>query len=105
MIIQLEEARIRLRQIKKDIDDDLSQALKIDEIREKIQQLEALTYEAGFWNDPKKSSVTLQEIKQLKNKVDAYEALKAKVENTYSLAELAIEDNDESFTDEILKEL
>ena len=105
MIIQLEEARIRLRQIKKDIDDDLAQALKIDEIREKIQQLEALTYEAGFWNDPKKSSVTLQEIKQLKNKVDAYEALKAKVENTYSLAELAIEDNDESFTDEILKEL
>lgn len=105
MIIQLEEARIKLRQIKKDIEGDLSQALKIDDIKTKLEQLEALTYEPGFWNDPKKSSVTLQEIKQLKNKVEAYEALKAKVENAYSLAELAIEDNDESFTDEILKEL
>ncbi len=104
MIIQLEEAKIKLRQIKKDLE-ELSQALKIEETRKKIEELEALTVEPDFWNDPQSSTKTLQEIKQYKVKVEAYETLENKVDDAYSLAELAIEENDESCTDEVLSEL
>lgn len=104
MIIQLEEARIRLRQIKKDLT-DLAQALKITETKEKIIELEKLTVEAGFWNDPQTSSRTLQEIKQYKDKVTAFESLSGKVDDAYVLAEMGIEENDESLTDEVTAEL
>ena len=104
MIIQLEEAKIRLRQIKKDLT-DLAQALKISETKEKITELEKLTIDAGFWNDPQTSSLTLQEIKQYKDKVGAYDALCQKVDDAYVLAEMGIEENDESLADEVNAEL
>ncbi len=104
MIIQLEEAKIKLRQIRKDLE-ELAQALKIDETTKKIAELEALTVAPGFWNDPQTSTKTLQEIKQYKDKVSAYQALVARTEDAHALAEMAIEENDESFTDEVLSEL
>lgn len=104
MIIQLEEAKIKLRQIRKDLE-ELAQALKIEETTAKIAELEALTVAPGFWNDPQASTKTLQEIKQYKDKVSAYEALVSRTEDAYALAEMAIEENDESFTDEVMAEL
>ncbi len=104
MIIQLEEAKIKLRQIRKDLD-ELAQALKIEETTAKIAELEALTVAPGFWNDPQASTKTLQEIKQYKDKVSAYEALVSRTEDAYALAEMAIEENDENFTDEVVAEL
>ena len=104
MIIQLEEGKIRLRQILKDLE-ELAQALKIVETETRIEELEALTVEPGFWNDPQTSTKTLQEIKQLKSKVEAYAALVARTEDAYALAEMAIEENDETCTDEVVSEL
>ena len=68
MIIQLEEAKIRLRQIMKELE-ELAQALKINETEERIAELEEVTVQPGFWNDPQVSTKTLQEIKQYKDKV------------------------------------
>lgn len=104
MIIQLEEGKIRLRQILKELE-ELAQALKITETNARIEELEALTVEPNFWNDPQNSTKTLQEIKQLKTKVEAYNALVAKTEDAYALAEMAIEENDETCTDEVVSEL
>ena len=104
MIIQLEEAKIRLRQITKELD-ELAQALKIKETEEKIAELEEITVQPGFWNDPQTSTKTLQEIKQYKDKVDAYNSLVSRTEDAYALAEMAIEENDESCTDEVVSEL
>ena len=104
MIIQLEEGKIRLRQILKELE-ELAQALKITETDARIEELEALTVEPGFWNDPQTSTKTLQEIKQLKSKVEAYSALVSRTEDAYALAEMAIEENDETCTDEVVSEL
>lgn len=104
MIIQLEEAKIRLRQIMKDLD-ELSQALKITETEEKVAELEEVTVQPGFWNDPQTSTKTLQELKQYKDKVTAYNDLVSRTEDAYALAEMAIEENDESWTEEVVSEL
>ncbi len=104
MIIQLEEGKIRLRQILKELE-ELAQALKITETTARIEELEAMTVEPNFWNDPQNSTKTLQEIKQLKTKVEAYETLVARTEDAYALAEMAIEENDETCTEEVVSEL
>ena len=104
MIIQLEESKIRLRQILKELE-ELAQALKIAETTARIEDLEAMTVEPNFWNDPQNSTKTLQEIKQLKTKVEAYKTLVARTEDAYALAEMAIEENDETCTDEVVSEL
>ena len=69
MIIQLEEGKIRLRQILKELE-ELAQALKITETTARVEELEAMTVEPNFWNDPQNSTKTLQEIKQLKTKIN-----------------------------------
>ncbi len=101
MIIQLEEAKIKLRGMRKDLA-ELAQALRIEEALTKIDELEQLTYDPNFWGDQQRSSKILQELKQLKDKVERYNKLNNLLEDTLSLAELAIEENDESFTEEVV---
>ncbi len=101
MIIQLEEAKIKLRGMRKDLE-ELAQALRIEEANAKIEELEQLTYDPNFWGDQQRSSKILQELKQLKDKVERYNKLNNLLEDTLSLAELAIEENDESFTEEVV---
>ena len=60
--------------------------------------------EPDFWNDQENSGKVLRQTKQLKDKIERYEKLCAKLEDAVTLCELAIEENDESFKDEILKE-
>lgn len=103
MIIQLEEAKIKLRSMRDDVA-ELYQSLKIEAAEKKIEELERLTYEPNFWADASKSGKILQELKQLKKKTEDYNSLKSRLEDAISLAELAIEENDESFTDEVLGE-
>lgn len=84
---------------------ELGNALRIDELRQKTAELEKLTYAENFWNDQENSSKILQQTKQLKDKIDAYEKLSQKLEDAITLAEMAIEENDESYTEEVQKEL
>lgn len=83
---------------------ELSHALKIEATERRIEELDKLTYEPDFWASAEKSGKALQELKQLKTKVEDYHALEARLEDAISLAELAIEEDDESFTDEVLAE-
>lgn len=66
-----------------------------------IEKLEAKSAEPGFWDDMENSQKVLQKIKQLKDKVGAYDSLKSSWEDTLTLIELADEENDESMLDEV----
>ncbi len=101
MIIQLEESLQKLRSMRDDMK-ELAQALRISELEATIEELEKKTFEEGFWNDQINSGKILQKLKQSKDKVEQFNALAAKIEDTMSLAELAIEEDDESFTEEIV---
>lgn len=103
MIIQLEEAKIKLKAMRSDIS-ELYHSLRIEATELRIEELDKMTFEPDFWSNAEKSGKTLQELKQLKKKVEDFHALESRLEDAISLAELAIEENDESFTDEVLAE-
>ena len=104
MIIALEEAKIELNNFRGQIE-DLGIALRIDALREQAATLEEKSQSAEFWNDQNKSTQSLQLLKQIKDKIERYERLCAKLDDTVTLAELAIEENDESMTDEVLHDV
>ena len=103
MIVALEEAKRRLVAMEEVIS-ELGNQLKIEEAKERATDLERETLVENFWADAEKSSQKLREIKQLKDKVESYESLSAKLEDTLMLCEMAIEENDESSVDEVVSE-
>ena len=104
MIIQLEEAKYKLTGFRDNIK-ELGSALRIDDLRKEVEELEKKTLAADFWNDQQESGKILRQVKQKKDKIEAYEKLSEKLEDTIALAELAIEENDESFIDEVLADV
>ncbi len=104
MIIQLEEAKYKLQNMRADID-ELASALQIDKLRAEVEEDEKVTLDPNFWNDADNSSRVLQKIKQKKDKIGAFDALKNKLEDAITLAEMGIEENDESIIAEVEEEL
>ena len=104
LIIALEEAKYNLENFRADIK-ELGSALRVDELRTTVAELEKTTAETEFWNDQENSGKVLKEIKRLKDKIEKYEALSSKLEDAITLAELAIEENDESLVPEVESEM
>ncbi len=102
MIVALEDAKYKLNGMRESIE-ELGHALGIENLEKKAAELEEKTLAPDFWNDQANSGKMLQELKQLKDKLDSYRALVSELEDTVTLAEMAIEENDESLTDEILE--
>ena len=103
MIVALDDAKRRLIALE-DVLKELGFQLRIDEATERAAELERETMVQDFWSDAEKSSQKLREIKQLKDKVESYNELLSKLEDTYALCEMAIEENDEDSVDEVLSE-
>ena len=104
MIVALENAKRELIGLRETVV-ELGSALRIEETKENLKDLEAQTQAPDFWNDAEKSGKVLQVIKQAQDKVIGYEKLCARLEDAIALAEVAIEENDESFVEEVESEL
>ena len=104
MIIALEDAKYKLIGLREDLT-DLGSALCIDELREKVVELEKQTLDTDFWSNQENSSKVLQTIKQAKDKIEGYDALCTRLEDAIALAEMAIEENDEDSVGEVQSEL
>ena len=104
MIIQLEEAKRTLQGMRGDIA-ELGNALKIEKITEEAEELEQKTLVPNFWDDAENSSKILRELKQIKDTIEEYENLQIALEDAIMLAEMGIEENDESVVDEVLAEV
>lgn len=103
MIVQLEEAKQRMSQLKEDVK-ELREALGIDALAEKADELEKLTCESDFWGREDAQSV-MSELNTAKAKINDYTELSEGLSSLEDLVELAIAEDDESFTEEILNEL
>lgn len=104
MIIALEDAKYKLIALQDNLK-DLGVALRIEELKAKIEELEAQTTAENFWSDSSNSTKVLQTIKQSKDTVEGYAALVGRLEDALTLAEMAIEENDESSVEEVQSEL
>ncbi len=103
MIVALEDAKKRLIELR-GVTKELGNQLQIEASKERAAELERETLVQDFWADAEKSSKKLQEIKQLKTKVESYEELCSRLEDAYALCEMAIEANDEDSVEEVVSE-
>ncbi len=104
MIVALEDAKYKLLGMRANIK-ELGSALRIDELRQTAQELDKQTLDPDFWGDQENSSKVLQKLKQTKDTVESYEKLAARLEDAIALAEMAIEENDEMYVEEVENEL
>ena len=103
MIVQLDEAKRSLLDLT-DAVEELGDALRINDIKTQIEELEKKTDTPDFWSQSDSAQI-LQSLKMRKDKLEEYNALKMKTEDALTLVEMAIEEEDESVTDEVLNEV
>lgn len=60
---------------------------------------------SGFWDDVESANKVSQQLKQLENKINGFQALRARAEDAQTLIELGQEENDESLLGEIESEI
>ncbi len=104
MIIALEDAKYKLIGMRESIA-DLGSALRIEELKALAAELDAQTLDPDFWSNQENSSKVLQKVKQTKDTIESYEALASRLEDAITLAEMAIEENEEGYVEEIQNEL
>ena len=104
MIIALEDAKYKLIGMRADLK-ELGSALRIDELRREAEELDAQTLDPDFWSNQENSSKVLQRVKQTKDTIESYENLCNRLEDAITLAEMAIEENDEAYVEEVQSEL
>ncbi|MBQ7353059.1 MAG: peptide chain release factor 2 [Clostridia bacterium] len=103
LIIALENAKHELISFRENIK-ELGIALRIEEQKIEVSELEKTTFDPDFWSNQENSTKILQKIKQMKDKIERYDALSSKLEDTIIMIDMAIEENDESLTEEILND-
>ncbi|MFZ7101328.1 MAG: peptide chain release factor 2 [Peptococcaceae bacterium] len=82
---------------------DLRDSLDIAGRKDKLAELEEETGAAGFWDHPEEAQQMMQKMNKLKDKVEEFASLEAKLEDIEVLYELSRED--ESLTTETVAEL
>jgi len=104
VLIQLEQAKLSLRDLNKGIE-DLKDSIKYDSLVGEVQNLELATGEPGFWDDPQKSQKVLKLLKIKKSLLENYQRLCRMFNDIGVLIDMAIEEDDESMVGEVLDEL
>ena len=99
-MLQLEEMRLALSARKPELL-DLAEAINYKGLGVQVAELEMKAAEPGFWDDLDNSQQVLSRTKQLKTRIEEYDALTAKYEDAMTLIEIAQEENDASVLDEI----
>ena len=99
-MLQFEEQMQRLESMRPELT-ELGETLNLDSVRAEIAQLEEQSSTPDFWEDSVTSGKVLQQIRQLKNKVESYEKLCSSFEDALVLAQLADEAEDLSMLEEV----
>ena len=73
----------------------------LDNINNKINELNKQTLENGFWNDRENSSKILTELKRLEKKKTAFFKVKEELENIIEVNEMLLQENDEELGKEL----
>ena len=103
-MLEFEEQRLKLEGLKPELS-DLKEALALDKLKKEIEELENAAAQDGFWDYVENSQKVLQKTSQLKARVERYDNLAAKYEDTLTLIELADEEGDLTLLDEVLTDV
>ena len=99
-MLEFEEYKVKLNNIKPTLE-GLGAALKLDDARSEIAELEAESAKDGFWNDIDRSQKVQKRLKQLQLKCEKYEKLCSTWDDLMVICEMALEENDDSMLGEL----
>ncbi len=71
----------------------------------RVEEIEGIMEEPGFWDDPTRSQDMMKELKNLKDLIAEYDGLKQQYDDIGVLLEMGYEENDEAMVPEIQEEL
>ena len=102
-MLELDELRLRLTAMEPALR-ELRQALDIDRLEVESQELDQRTAEPGFWDNAEASQKVLQRAGAVKGKLESYRRLTALYDDTLTLIELGLGEEDDSVYEEALKD-
>ena len=82
---------------------EINNSLDIPNKEKRIIELNRMMEEPGFWNDPDKANKLTKELKDTKNEIDFFNALKTDYDDIFAMIDIANEENDEKLIPEINK--
>ena len=102
-MLELEELKQRLAALEPPLR-ELRQALDIDRLEIESQELDQRTAEPGFWDNAEASQKILQRAGAVKGKLESYRRLTALYDDTLTLIELGLGEEDDSVYEEALRD-
>ena len=81
---------------------ELSEVLQIERSKHDLADMKRQMEYEGFWDDHEKAQAVTQKCNTLERKIENFERLQSLLEDTIELSELAQEEGDESYNDEIM---
>ncbi|MBQ2899238.1 MAG: PCRF domain-containing protein, partial [Oscillospiraceae bacterium] len=103
-MLEFEELKLRLAALEPQIE-DLKDALGLEQCKVEVRRLEAQQEDPNFWNDVETSTKVQRKLSQLNGKINSHKDLETRYEDTMTLIEIALEENDPSLYDEALPEV
>lgn len=101
-MIELEENLRFLNELKNKIN-QIKDSMKIESLKEQLQELEAESTKDGFWNDQEHSSRVFSKIKSIQRKINNYEKIEKEIKNLFEMNELLNLEVDLDLVKELLK--
>ncbi len=80
---------------------EIKKSVKIDSLKNKLNELEKITSNENFWQNNNISSNTLMEIKQLNQKIETFDNIEKELNSLTELNELLKEEFDRNLLIEI----
>ncbi len=99
-MLEFDNIRLELEGLEEPVN-TLRESLHIDHVMTEISELEARTQEPDFWNNVEKAQSLQTKLKRLQKKVDNFNALAAEREDLLTMCELANEEEDLSYLEEL----
>lgn len=84
---------------------DISEAVGIKALKKQLIELEKEAAQENFWQDKDRFPVVNQEISRLNKKINPWDHLVSRVDESIELFDMALEENDETILDEICLKL
>lgn len=88
--MELEELIVGYKSLITDIE-DIGEALKLNSLKERLQELESIQHSEDFWSDMKRATSVSQEAKRISNKLEGYQKLLEQAKEGLELAKMALE--------------
>ena len=102
-MVALDQIKYELNQYQQPLE-EVGSSLDLKNKGYRVEEIEGIMEEEGFWNDADKAQNYMKELKNLKDTISGYEELKKRFEDLYALIDMVNEENDESMVDEVREE-